>query len=93
MTITYVRSSDGKKFGDRTIKEPLKTYSVDKNIPLPRKGPWKYDFPWEDMDIGDSFVVESAKEALAAGTRAKALDIQITTRKEGTSYRVWRLSK
>ncbi len=80
---------------EKTYKgEPLKTYSIQKDVPIPRKGPWKYDFPWEDMDVGDSFVVTSSKEALAATTRAKALDIQITTRKESTKkYRIWRLSK
>ena len=72
--------------------EPLKTYSVQKDIPLPRKGPYKYDFPWENMEVGDSFVVESAKESLAANTRSKSLGIKITTRKEATGgYRIWRL--
>ena len=86
---------------EKTYKgEPLKTYSIQKDVPIPRKGPWKYDFPWEDMDVGDSFVLTLTERDKRSGRvrkqsilthAAKSLDMKIKTMRIDNTLRVWRV--
>lgn len=74
-------------------------YPVEKGIPLPPKsktGP-RTRYPFEEMQVGDSFLVPDGKaknRALAiAMTRAgKMLGTQYTQRQVSDGVRVWRIA-
>jgi hypothetical protein len=54
-----------------------------------------YAYPYEDMGIGDSFVVplEARQKVLNANYRAnKRLGLKFTSRTEGDVVRVWRVA-
>jgi hypothetical protein len=73
--------------------------TIDKGIPVPtmRIRPSKY--PWADMDVGDSFLVEATAEEMKARSAsisrgataaAKQLGRKFTVRKVDGGVRVWR---
>lgn len=73
--------------------------AIDKDIPLPpKKGgfgqPRKY--PWNEMEIGDSFVLMAKNMPCAsagASTTGKRLGFRFTVRREnGGGFRVWRIA-
>jgi hypothetical protein len=62
------------------------------SLPKPRV---VYAYPYEDMGVGDSFVVplEARQKVLNANYRAtKRLGLRFTSRTEGDVVRVWRVS-
>lgn len=69
----------------------------DKNIPLPSR---KYNIPsindLREMKVGESFFIENCPHAAAvSGTlsyKISKLMFKVTTRKEGTGVRVWRIA-
>lgn len=75
----------------------MKTFpKVDKKIPIPpRINSW-VDY-LESLKVGDSFLVDSKKEALKTIVSAHRAKVKITTRKTkrgrlgGVCYRVWRI--
>ena len=82
----------------------MKKYKIEKNIPIIQtKGRIKkYDFPLEDMEVGDSFQIDgdmrSADRKLmltqyqSAFTQAKYRGIKVTSRTQSDgSIRIWRV--
>lgn len=66
---------------------------IDKGIPLPQRKPHKTKYPWETMDVGDSFLcpgITSAAYPLAtsAGARYAPKKFQASETTEG--WRIWR---
>lgn len=70
-------------------------YTIDKNIPLPTyrglkpKGPLRLTM--EQMEVGDSFVVEAISKRGSAYGTARAMGIKIRTMVEVNSLRIWRI--
>ena len=69
---------------------------IDKNVPMPQpKNVVVY--PYEDMEVGDSFVVNGDSRYLLAtvcnrnGKYAKKLGMRFTAKKVEGGVRVWRL--
>ena len=71
--------------------------TIDKNVPLlPRAG----KYPWADLGVGDSFLIERETGEPAAAShrhcsglyaRAKSLGMKITIRSVEGGIRVWRI--
>ena len=67
--------------------------AVENNIPLPKIAK-RNVYPYESMDIGDSFFLESANPQTVANNnyvRGKKLGMKFIARKEGNGVRVWRI--
>lgn len=69
---------------------------VDKGVPLPGGKAGKY--PWQDMSVGDSFLVSEVydrdlqrKVAAAACKAALRLGVKFSVRKHDGALRVWRV--
>jgi hypothetical protein len=67
---------------------------IDKNIPVPRKQVKKAVWAAlvDQMDVGDSVLVNSVAERASLTNAIKAQGYEATTRKEDDKFRVWRLS-
>ena len=67
---------------------------IDKNIPVPRiqvkKATWAALV--DQMDVGDSVLVNTVAERASLSNAIKAQGYEATTRKEDDKFRVWRLS-
>ncbi len=64
---------------------------IDKNIPLPKA---RSQFPFHDMEIGDSFCVTEDKlrsTRTLANTFGGKLNRKFTVRKFEGGYRCWRI--
>lgn len=70
--------------------KPNGEIKIEKGVPLPHvRGVAKY--PWHEMKVGDSFVVPAIPRT-NFHQGAKQVGIQISTRVEGDSIRVWRIA-
>lgn len=72
------------------------TYKISKNKPLP---PARTLYPWQDMEVGDSFLVPGPHDKASGGkVRSAACDygrrhgLAFSVRVEGDGLRVWRWS-
>jgi len=82
----------------------MKKYKIEKNISLTRKKGRikKYDFPLEDMEVGDSFQIHGDVRSVdrklmltqyqSVFTQAKCRGIKVTSRTQSDgSIRIWRV--
>ena len=75
-----------------------KMIAVDKSVPMPERKAGKnvgMNYPYEQMDVGDSFHVEGVnlQVVLNANYRAgKQLGMKFIARKDDKGIRVWRIS-
>jgi len=72
-------------------------YKIDKNIPMPPKRTTKCVYPWDGMEIGDSFLMKKKMAVRDIGnlhTLSKKRGIKIAVRQEGDMgyIRVWRIA-
>ena len=67
---------------------------IEKNIPLPRKQAKKATWAAlvDNMDVGDSVLVNNVTERASLTNAIKAQGYEVTTRKEDDKFRVWRMS-
>jgi hypothetical protein len=71
----------------------ITSIAVEKHVAAP-KPRVVYDYPYEEMEVGDSFVVpvEARQKVLNANYRAsRRLGWRFSTRTEGEQVRVWRI--
>lgn len=67
---------------------------VDKNIPLPNAKTSGNKYPWRQMEVGDSFLVQNREHAnvcSVAANAGKRYGMKFATRKEADGVRVWRI--
>jgi hypothetical protein len=68
-------------------------YKIDKNIPTPIQRYCKY--PFKDMEVGDSFFVDSKSNNMLSVAKyfakQRKLDWVFTVRKENGGTRIWRI--
>ena len=65
---------------------------IEKNIPIPPEKR-RNVYPYKDMDIGESFVVPSAKIQIVCNANYRAGKVsgkKFIARREGDGVRVWR---
>jgi len=65
---------------------------IEKNVDLP-KGRNKYNHPYKEMQVGDSFFVEDGKLSAICNNNyrmKKILNATFIARSEGKGVRVWR---
>lgn len=70
-------------------------YRIAKNVEIP-KGPPPLTGQWaflEDMEIGESFFMETETERNQATTNAYRHKIPVTSRRVKGGYRIWRVAK
>ena len=67
---------------------------IEKNIPIPRRQGKKATWAAlvDNMDVGDSVLVNNGSERASLTNASKAQGYEVTTRKEDDKFRVWRLS-
>lgn len=68
-------------------------WKIEKGIKIPRINE-RFNYPWRDMEVGDSVYVEGTKARSACfnfATRNK--EFRFATRKEGNGIRIWRIKK
>lgn len=67
---------------------------IEKNIPIPERG-WKRKYPFGNMDIGDSFLVDadgSNKAISAAKMYGMRHGLKFTSKKQDDGCaRIWRI--
>jgi hypothetical protein len=70
----------------------MKTYKIQKNIPIPEKLKTECEYPFNEMEPGDSFLCRcEAKVRYAAKKFGHKVTIR-QSRNQGTfAYRVWKL--
>ena len=66
-------------------------FKVDKGVPIPaiKKSP---QYPWLDMEIGDSFWTDKPSAREAASIWGIKHDMKFVTRKTEGGFRVWRVA-
>jgi hypothetical protein len=79
---------------DRGVEMNMQSIEVESGIgmPLPRV---VYSYPYQDMDVGDSFTVpvSARQKVLNANYRAfKRLGLRFMAKTEGEVIRVWRVA-
>lgn len=62
---------------------------IDKNVPLIPPGRLRY--PWDQMEVGDSFYTETNISSAVAHTNTRKKG-KYVIRKETPGYRVWRIA-
>jgi hypothetical protein len=68
-------------------REPT-TFPVVKHIPIPKRGNGGiYEKTMRSLDVGDSFLCASAGNVYQL---AKSLGLEVTVRRAGSCWRVWR---
>lgn len=72
------------------------TYEIQKGIAPPEKAKNKKKYPYDSMEVGDSFFVDcygdrTLLHRLRSNVLGSARQIKITTRSEGSGFRVWRI--
>jgi hypothetical protein len=80
--------------GPKLPKRPKEPVSVEKDLPVPRRN----SYPWNDMEVGDSFFLNycdnkrlMANRVAASMTAAsKRLGRKFTLRTTSAGVRVWR---
>lgn len=70
---------------------------IDQGIPIPNAGcgHGRKRYPWDKMEVGDSFLHESEKPSSVSGQASMAgsrLGFKFSTRKTEEGYRVWRVA-
>jgi|Laugresu1bdmlbdd_1035124.scaffolds.fasta_scaffold01577_12 hypothetical protein len=69
-------------------------YKIQKNIPIPQKPTNQCEYPFSEMNIGDSFLCSNSEKARSA---AKKYGYTVTIRRTNEDvlkgYRVWRINK
>ena len=75
------------------------TFTIEKGVPLPEhKKRYEKKYPFETMEIGDSFVVPIAPDKSPSGLFSsisqakKRLNINLTTARVDGGIRVWRVA-
>ena len=72
------------------------TSSVDRNIPIPPRlnGGGYYKYPWESMEIGDSFLATVTLSTMSsvANRAAKRTGRKFSCRTTKDGIRVWRIA-
>jgi hypothetical protein len=63
---------------------------IDKNIPMPPARPKGQIYPWEEMEIGDSFLSRATTASLAQYANNKYKPKHFRVGLEGKYFRVWR---
>jgi hypothetical protein len=68
------------------------TVRIDRGIPIPSA--YKCKYPWKELEIGDSFLMDGAPRQVAnAVSRAgRAYGRKFSTRKTREGVRVWRVA-
>jgi hypothetical protein len=64
---------------------------IEKNVPLPEQN--RYEWPFEKMEVGDSFFMEGVKRTTIHATAYKAgvkLGRKFSVKIEEGGFRVWR---
>ena len=79
---------------DRGVEMTMQAIELERGIgmPIPRV---VYSYPYEEMDVGDSFTVPVAarQKVLNANYRAgKRLGLRFMAKTEGDVVRVWRVA-
>lgn len=77
---------------DRGVEMAIQEIELERGIEMPKMRQ-VYAYPYEEMDVGDSFVVpvSARKKLLNANYRAsKRLGCSFTAKTEGEVIRVWR---
>jgi hypothetical protein len=75
----------------RRVKPEVGGFKIEKGIPIPPEQP-KFKYPWDLMEVGDSFFVQKPANSFAGGVaaRSKKGPKQYTYRRENGGLRVWR---
>ena len=71
-------------------------YQIDKGVPMPpiSRGKGRLVYPWDEMEVGDSFFVKDGKVktlSRSCGTYGKRLERKFTSRTVEGGARVWRV--
>jgi len=67
---------------------------IDKDVPLPETRKYRGFYPFEQMEVGDSFFIEDENRqrlASAVYKNGKRLHVSFSVRAEGKGFRVWRI--
>ena len=74
--------------------EETKIYPIEKGIPIPSKGRSQFTDLLRSMEVGDSVLSDLNRQFISAtcGYIKTRLGIAFTTRAEGESVRIWRIS-
>ena len=70
-------------------------FQIEKNVPIPPRREYKTKYPWDEMDVGDSFYVPNTKSgSIACGVYRASKRFEgkkFISRSEAGGIRVWRV--
>ena len=69
----------------------MKTAAIQKNVPIPPPRQTGITALLKQLKVGESVIVDTPNRGSLHGN-AKNIGIKIVTRKEGSGFRVWRVS-
>lgn len=73
----------------------MKQIKIDKNVPIPlARNKAKYKYPWDKMEVNDSFYIDTPAAGLHAMIRVRNTrhpEMTFIVRKDGNGARVWRI--
>jgi hypothetical protein len=85
--------------GFAELRSDVRVPAVNSDMPLPRaKGPWRRMYPWLELKVGDSFLVQKPQRKFgnSVWNAEQRYGIKLTTRSvviNGTKCtRVWRIA-
>ena len=67
--------------------------TIDNNVPLPPEKK-RNVYPYKDMDVGDSFLIQDGKIQIVCNANyraSKATGMKFIARRDGNGVRVWRI--
>lgn len=72
-------------------------HAIEKNLPPPERparNRFRAEYPWRELEVGDSFVHPGKRTAATAlmWYAARQTGFRFRSRKEGTGYRIWRIA-
>ena len=70
------------------------TFVVEKDVPIP-KSPRRSKYPFREMAVGDSFFLPNRNNKQIAGLQGMAFKqtgFRFRIQREGTGWRMWRIS-
>jgi hypothetical protein len=69
-------------------------YKIQKNIPIPQKPTNQCEYPFNEMNIGDSFLCNNSEKVRSSAKKFGCTVTIRSTKEDGlNNFRVWKINK
>jgi hypothetical protein len=91
----FLRKNQKKYLTAESAEIIIAAMQIEKNIPMPSRGGSRSPWPWSELGLGDSFLVENRSIIRVSSMACKARErtgFRFSCRTEGENVRVWRIA-